>query len=129
MIVVDTSVVVHLFVSSELSEAAERALLNDSDWIVPRLWRSEFRNVLATLVRTSRLPLKNALAIMVKAEALLRDREYEIRSDAVIAVSTASGASGYDCEFVVLAQQFEVPLLTTDRKLVRAFPETATLLE
>jgi predicted nucleic acid-binding protein len=39
-----------------------------------------------------------------------------------------SKCSAYDCEFVALAQGLKVPLITTDRKLVREFPRTARLL-
>ncbi len=33
-----------------------------------------------------------------------------------------------DCEFVVLAQDLDVPLVTTDKKALAAFPETAERL-
>jgi predicted nucleic acid-binding protein len=126
VIVVDTNIVAHLFIPSDISDAAEKALQKDGDWIVPRLWRSELRNVLATRLRVQKISLEIAIETMAKAEEFLRDHEYETSSATVLTVSHRSGASAYDCEFVVLAQQFGVPLLTTDRKLVRAFPETAT---
>ncbi len=47
MIVVDTNVVGYLFLSSEKSVLAERALEKDNEWATPILWRSEFRNVLS----------------------------------------------------------------------------------
>ncbi|HEV8659467.1 MAG TPA: type II toxin-antitoxin system VapC family toxin [Thermoanaerobaculia bacterium] len=129
MIVVDTNIIAHLFIPSDSSGAAERALQKDGDWIVPRLWRSEFRNILATRLRVRKISLENAINTMTKAEDLLRDHEYEISSATVLAVSHRSGASAYDCEFVVLALQFGIPLLTTDRKLAGTFPQTATSIE
>ena len=129
MIVVDTNIVAHLFIPSDISGAAEKALQKDADWIVPRLWRSEFRNVLATRLLVRKISLEIALETMAKAEDLLRDHEYEISSASVLAMSYGSGMSADDCEFVVLAQQFGVLLLTTDSRLARAFPETATAIE
>ena len=46
MIVVDTNVIGYLFLSSDQSVLAERALQKDNEWAAPILWRSEFRNVL-----------------------------------------------------------------------------------
>lgn len=129
MIVVDTNIVAHLFIPSDTSSAAEKALQKDAGWIVPRLWRSEFRNILATRLRVQKISLENAIETMGRAEDLLRDREYEISSVTVLTLSHRSGASAYDCEFVVLAQQFGILLLTMDRRLNAAFPETAISLE
>jgi hypothetical protein len=36
-----------------------------------------------------------------------------------------SPCSAYDCEFVALAEDLEIPLLTTDRKILSAFPSVA----
>lgn len=37
----------------------------------------------------------------------------------------ASPCSAYDCEFVALAADLTVPLVTTDKKLVKSFPDIA----
>ena len=36
-----------------------------------------------------------------------------------------SHCSAYDCEFVALALELEVPLVTADRQLLRSFPRIA----
>jgi hypothetical protein len=46
MIVVDTNIIGSLFLSSAQSLLAERALIKDSEWAAPILWRSELRSVL-----------------------------------------------------------------------------------
>jgi predicted nucleic acid-binding protein len=46
-------------------------------------------------------------------------------SDDVIELAAGSGCSAYDAEFVVLAKDLGVPLVTTDRELLEKFPETA----
>jgi predicted nucleic acid-binding protein len=40
-------------------------------------------------------------------------------------LAAESGCSAYDCEFVALARDLEVPLVTADRQLLAAFPSTA----
>lgn len=129
MIVVDTNVIAHFFLPSDLSSIAEKAMHKDGDWIAPRLWRSEFRNVLANHFRVQRISLAAALDTIGRAEDLFRDREYDVPSAAVLGLSHRSLASAYDCEFVALAQQLEVPLITSDAKLATAFPETAISLQ
>jgi predicted nucleic acid-binding protein len=51
MIVVDTNVIAYLYLTGEYSDLSERLLEHDPDWMAPRLWRSEFRNVLALYLR------------------------------------------------------------------------------
>jgi predicted nucleic acid-binding protein len=43
----------------------------------------------------------------------------------VIPVSTQSGASAYDCEYVALAEALAVPLVTADERLARRFRDVA----
>jgi len=128
VIVVDTSVLAPFFIPGELSDDAQKAVQKDSSWIAPRLWRSEFRNVLATHLRVQKMTLEQAVETISNAEDFLRDRDYEIDSAAVLDLASRSGLSAYDCEFIVLAQQFGIPLLTADRRLMTAFPETALSL-
>jgi predicted nucleic acid-binding protein len=125
VIVVDTNVVAYLFLNGEHSDLSERLLTADPDWAVPRLWRSEFRNVLALYLRKGILPLDEVLSTLDKAERLLANGEYEVPSALVMQLVIASECSAYDCEFVALAQYLGVPLATQDRLLLRSFPETA----
>jgi predicted nucleic acid-binding protein len=129
LIVVDTNVVASLYLATDRSEQAERVLARDPDWAVPLLWRSELRNVLVTYMRHRQLPLADALEIIEAAEALLRGHEYSVPSLAVLQLASASRCSAYDCEFVALARQLDVPLVTVDGKILAGFPETAITLE
>lgn len=128
MIVVDTNVLAHLYLSSAETEAAEQALRRDPEWIAPLLWRSELRNVPAFYVRQRRLPAADALRILNEAEELMAGREFAVRSQAVLELAIVSGCSAYDCEFVLLAQDLDVALVTSDRKILTSFPETAVAL-
>ena len=129
MIVADTNLVVYLVVPGEHTEAAESVLAKDSAWAAPILWRSELRNVLATYVRSGRLEVGDAVLMAEHAEALIATREYTVPTRAVLDLAAASGCAAYDCEFVVLARELDVPLVTSDRALLEAFPDATTTPE
>jgi predicted nucleic acid-binding protein len=128
MIVADTNVIAYLWLPGEFTKQAEATLEKDSDWIVPYLWRSEFRNVLATYVRAKRLAANDAHTIYVNAEDMLRGREYAVTGRTALDLAFSSSMSAYDCEYVALADEFNCKLVSSDRKLVKAFPRLAVLL-
>jgi predicted nucleic acid-binding protein len=129
VIVVDTNAVVHLLLGGELTEAARRAFARDPAWVAPILWRSEFRNVLSTLIRQRTLALADAMAAAREAESLLAGGEFSVETQAVLELATPSGCSAYDCEFVALAIDLAVPLVTSDRKVLGSFPKHAIDIE
>jgi predicted nucleic acid-binding protein len=129
MIVVDTNTIVYLYMTGEHSTRTEQALLKDPLWVAPLLWRSEFRNVLALYVRKEFLSLEEAEHIMDKALYLMQGREYEIASHPVLALAASSTCSAYDCEFVALAKDLNIRLVTVDRQILRQFPGVAISLE
>lgn len=128
MIVVDTNVIGYLFLSSNQSLPAERALKKDIEWAAPVLWRSEFRNVLAFYMRKNIIDLEQAQIIMNSALQLLKDREYQVPSYEVLRLASASKCSAYDCEFIAVANDLKVPLVTVDKQLLREFPSVAVSL-
>ncbi len=128
MIVVDTNVIASLYLPGPNTEAAERALSKDPEWVVPLSWRSELRNVLAGLVRVGRCPLSGALEVMDAAHTLLEAGEYEVGSADVVRLAAKTGCSAYDCELVSLARDLDVRLVTLDRGIRVHFPKLAVPL-
>ena len=124
-IVVDTNIVAYYWLPGVHTENAVALRQRTDDWIVPRLWRSEFRNVLARYLRAGTIGLDQARALIRSAEAELVDCEREVDSTAVMNLVAASACSAYDCEFVALARQTGIPLVTEDTGLLRAFPDIA----
>ena len=122
MIVVDTNLLVYLYVEGQRTRTAEAVLARDAAWAAPLLWRSEFRNALAGLVRRRALAIEDAIQITREAERAMTGREYTVVSHHVLQLASRSGCSAYECEFVALAQDLDVPLVTADRALRRAFP-------
>lgn len=127
MIVVDTNILVHLFLPSPMTPLARKAAALDS-WCAPLLWRSEFRNVLATYIRNLALDANDARQIMTLAERLLWGKEYTVRSSVVFDCITTSKRSAYDCEFVALARELGLKLVTTDEPIIHDFPMVAVPL-
>lgn len=125
MIVADTNLLVYLYVQGQRTEESEAVLRRDSTWAVPLFWRSEFRNVLIGLVRRRVLPLEAAATIAEETERWLTGHEYSVLSHHMLSLATQSGCSAYDCEFVALAKDLRVPLVTTDRQILNAFPTVA----
>lgn len=129
MIVADTNVIAYLFIPGTYTSLAEKALRKDPAWAAPMLWRSEFRNVLAGYIRRKNMSFDTAVQIVEEAETLLGNHEYAVASFKVLELVERSNCSAYDCEFVALAQDLDVPLLTTDNKLLKSFPTTALPLK
>ena len=128
MIVVDTNVLAYLWLPGERTKAAERLLKKDPDWNAPILWRSEFRNVLAGCLRRGDVSLETALQIVEGVEGQMHGREFSVPSPQVLARVEESECSAYDCEFVVLADELGVSLVTSDARLLRSFPAVARAL-
>lgn len=128
MIVVDTNVLAYLLLTGERSTDAEQALRKDPVWAAPLLWRSELRNVLALYMRKRGLTTEQAIEIIAKADELLQGREYALPTRAVLELVAQSACSAYDCEFVALAQDLDVPLVTDDRRILGEFPQWAISL-
>ena len=128
MIVVDTNVLSYLLIEGQETARAHAARRKDPQWAAPVFWRSEFRNVLALHRRKGLLARAQALVLMGEAEELLGAADFCVDSSRVLDLAASSGCTAYDCEFVALAETLGVPLVTTDREVLKAFPATAVSL-
>jgi predicted nucleic acid-binding protein len=125
VIVVDTNLIAYLLIDGGQTEPAERVLQKDEVWVSPLLWRSELCNALIKCVRSGLFGLNAAFRIMTEAESLMAGNEYAVVSGDVLSLAASSACSAYDAEFVVLARELGVPLITSDKQLLENFPETA----
>jgi predicted nucleic acid-binding protein len=125
VIVVDTSVLIPLYVEHEHSEASQRLMRVDGEWIAPVLWRSEVANVLWKYVSLRGMELSLALEILQACRSLMVEREFPIGTDEALLLACESGCSAYDAEFVALARRRGLQLATRDRQLLRLFPRLA----
>lgn len=125
MIVVDTNLIAYLFIEGEHSASAEKVLEKDPEWVAPLLWASELRSVLVQCVRKGIVETADAFRIMTEAEWLMSGGEYAVVSAYVLELAASSSCSAYDAEFVALARDLGVPLVTLDEAVLAAFPDTA----
>jgi len=128
VIVVDTNVICYRWMASPHAHEADAAWRKDPDWIVPIVWRSEFRNALAGALRRNFLKLEDATDIAVQAESQFVGCEFLPVVSSVLELVSKSNCSAYDCEFVSLAQQQRVQLVTVDTQVLRDFPDVAISL-
>jgi predicted nucleic acid-binding protein len=128
MIVVDSNVLAYLYLPGDRTAQAEALLERDPDWVAPILWRSEFRNILAGCMRRKTLSFDQACMLQSEAQSLLAGSEFEVDSLAVLQLVRDSDCSAYDCELVALANKLNAPLVTVDKKLLKAFPARAVPL-
>jgi len=70
-----------------------------------------------------------AISSLRLAEETVAGREYAVEARKVLELAYRTQCSAYDCEYVALAQELDVPLVTADKQLVAAFPKTAVSLE
>jgi predicted nucleic acid-binding protein len=125
VIVVDTNVVARLVIPGAGTPAAEQVRDRDATWAAPALLRSEFRNVLVTSIRAGRIVQKAALQALRDADEVLGTGDRPVSPERVLELAQRSGCTAYDCEFVSVALDLGVPLVTSDRQVLTAFPETA----
>lgn len=125
MIVADVNLLAYLLLGGPEADLAQRVLEKDSTWAAPVLWRSEFRNILAAFIRQRGLGISEAWQAHELAEGLVGAHEYTLGGERVLQLVASSPCSAYDCEYVALAEELQVRLVTSDREILRHFPRIA----
>ena len=126
MIVADSNLIASCVLESKATPAALALRTRDPDWRVPRLWRYEVQNILATMIKAKRLGRKEAEAIFRGLLESLRTNEHEPDPADVLLLVEKYGISGYDAQFVALAQELGTRLVTRDKELLKKLPDVAT---
>jgi predicted nucleic acid-binding protein len=129
MIVADTNLIAYFFIPGQFSEKAKAVFVKDPDWTAPSVWKSAFRNVLATYMRSGHLHLDTALSIAREAERLLNGHEFAVPTETILRIVAKSKCSAYDCEFAALAEELGIPLVTSDKVILSAFPKLAVAID
>ncbi len=129
MIVADTNLVAYLFIDGDRTATARAVMVRDPEWAAPALWRSEFRNIVATYMCRDEFGIEHGLDLLEKAEGLLAGREHVVPSRRILQLAADSGCTAYDCEFVAVAESLGAPLVTSDRQILRSFPDVAVTPE
>jgi predicted nucleic acid-binding protein len=129
VIVADTNLISYLLIEGERTEAARKVWAEDSSWVMPPLWRSEFLNVLATAHRAGVLSEDQALLAWQRAKALLGASEVEPNGERVLQLAIERGISAYDAQFVAVADELHIRLVTADKRLLERCKDEAISIE
>lgn len=125
MIVVDTNVIVYLTLTCDRTPEAQRLQAADPYWLVPVLWAHEYLNVVVQYVRRALLSESNAVRVWRETYAAFHMREQEVNMVAALRLAYKNDMTGYDAQYVALAEKLDVPLVTEDKRVLRAFTQRA----
>lgn len=125
MIVVDANLIGNLFMQSSNSPIAVQVFEKDPDWYAPFLWQSEVRSIVASYYRHNMITLDRAVQAMEEAHHLMIDHDRFVSSSLVLELVGTSNCTSYDCEYVALAREMNLTLVTFDKQIVRAFSRIA----
>ena len=128
MIVVDTNILLYLYIPGPHTDDCILLLEREPEWACPSLWRSEFCNTLLLYLRQKLITQAFAAQAVEAAGLLIAHREYVPASVSVIDLAMKSNCTYYDCEFVAVARSQSTTLVTQDRALLKAFPNDAMSL-
>lgn len=125
MIVADSNLIASCVLESSTTEAARRLRSSDNEWYVPKLWRYEVTNILATMIRVRGLPPKTAISIFDALSESLKPYERDPVADDAFSLVADYGITDYDAQFVALAQELRCMLYTQDKEILDKFPTLA----
>ncbi len=125
MIVVDANILIYSLIKCDQSPLIQKLRGKDADWRTTALCRHETLNVFVTYQRRAVLTLAQCRALLGHAERFIEVAQCEVAMDAALAVAAEYAITGYDAQYVALAQSLNAPLVTEDRKLRKAVPGIA----
>jgi predicted nucleic acid-binding protein len=128
MIVVDVNILLYSYFPSDYKNEVDSLFQKNPEWMAPPLWRSEFRNVAVSYMKTG-LSYERAYEIVELAGKFMEGSEIPVTSQEVMPLVNESGCTAYDCEYVAAALKRMVPLITFDKELLRKFPGIAFSIE
>ena len=114
MIVADANLIAYFSVDGVNTPTAKRVFAKDRVWYAPDLWRAEMLSILAARLRRKEDSVENAEHCYLFAESLMRDHTYAIDFRRVLAVVARTGCTGYDSQYVALAEERGLKLVTND---------------
>ena len=125
MIVIDANILVYSLIEGDYTPQVQQLREKDTDWRTTALCLHEILNVLATYERRDVLTLSQCKKLLEHAERFIEIAQGEVDMDKVLAVAAKYAITGYDAQYVALAQSLNAPLITEDRKLRVAVPGIA----
>ena len=125
MIVVDANILIYSLIAGDNTKLVQKLREKDADWRTAGLCLHEILNVLATYQRRDVLSLAQCKKLLEHAERFVQVAQCEVKMGAALAVAAKYAITGYDAQYIALAQNLDAPLITEDRKLKEAVPGVA----
>ena len=129
MIVIDANILIYSLIECDHSPLIHKLREKDVDWRTAGLCLHETLNVLATYQRREVLTLTQCRELLAHADRFIKVAQCDVEMEAALAVAAEYAITGYDAQYVVLAQNLNVPLITEDRKLRKAVPGIALSMQ
>lgn len=129
MIVVDANILIYSLIKCEQSPLVRKLRGKDADWRTTTLCLHETLNVLATYQRREVLTLDQCRGLLEHAERFVEVAQCEVEMNAALIAAAEHAVTGYDAQYVALAQSLNAPLITEDRKLRKAVPGIALSMQ
>jgi predicted nucleic acid-binding protein len=129
LFVVDASVVVKWFIPEEHSDVAELLLDENFELAVPRLFFSEFGNILWKKFSRGEIGQAEVLDAAVQLRAAeLEPMPDELLLDAAIALACGLNHLVYDCLYLALADSLETAVVTANQKFANKVADPARIV-
>lgn len=125
MIVVDANILIYSLIAGDNTKLVQKLREKDADWRTAGLCLHEILNALATYQRRDVLSLAQCKKLLEHAERFVQMAQCEVKMGAALAVAAKYAITGYDAQYITLAQSLDAPLITEDRKLREAVPGVA----
>ncbi|MHB8744679.1 MAG: type II toxin-antitoxin system VapC family toxin [Sulfuricaulis sp.] len=129
MIVVDTNILVPLFINGPRTGDAAKLLKLDREWCTEPYALVELINVFATYMRAKLLAVEAAHRHLDEAETLLTPHLHRIPNKTVLDCAMRYKISAYDAHFLAVADAKGQRLITEDAKLRAAAPRLTRSLD
>lgn len=130
MLVVDTNILVPLFVTTQNTSKCQALHGLDADWHLADWWQVEFANVLRNLHRAKQITAGDATRAMDEVLAFIPDgNTHAVAVTPSLVIACQSNISAYDARFITIARTLGQKLITEDSRLRRACPDDTLALD
>jgi|APCry1669189567_1035234.scaffolds.fasta_scaffold26592_1 predicted nucleic acid-binding protein len=125
MIVVDSSVVAFLLMEGELTPEARELYRRDPDWVTPPIINHELLNILSAIGASGNEEFDIMETLWKECRALLGARQQVPDPIKALRRSIQTGISGFEAQYLSLAEQIDRPLISEDPRILSAAPGRA----
>jgi predicted nucleic acid-binding protein len=129
MLVVDTNILVPLFIHGQRQQDVFALLEGDSAWCTEPFALIELVNVFATYVRSKLLAVEAARRHLEEAKSLLTPNFHRVPLQAVLDQAVRYKVNADDAHFLAVAEAKHRKLITEDLKLRAAAPKLTQSLD